>query len=284
MRIAAIRLVCRNVARSARFYEEAFGCAPIEAMDPERAAAPVIGLGAERLQLVAATKGPERADPEGEDGGAAPSNASTFQHCAIIVSRMEAAMEKLSAVDGWTAISVAGPERLPKASGGATAFKFRDPDGHPLEFLEFPEDAVPERWRDKMADGPCLGIDHSAITVANVDRSIAFYQALGFRLAGRQRNEGAEQGRMDGLGPFALCDVVTLKPPGDGAPHLELLGYGDPAVVETRVADGSPLATTLLLEGMVPRHGLLRDPDGHRLQPMTGRRRMDAVARLCSPK
>ena len=153
-----------------------------------------------------------------------------------------------------------------KASGGATAFKFRDPDGHPLEFLEFPPDAVPQRWRDAAAPHPCLGIDHSAITVADVDRSIAFYEGLGFRVAGRQRNEGAEQGRMDGLGIFAVCDVVTLQPPGATAPHLELLGYRGPAVIETKVADGSPLATTLLVAGIGRPGEILRDPDGHRLQ------------------
>ena len=38
-------------------------------------------------------------------------------------------------------ITVGGPIRLPCASGGARAFKFRDEDGHPLELLEFhPED------------------------------------------------------------------------------------------------------------------------------------------------
>ncbi len=31
-----------------------------------------------------------------------------------------------------------GPQRLPPASGSVAAAKFRDPDGHPLELLEFP--------------------------------------------------------------------------------------------------------------------------------------------------
>ncbi len=45
----------------------------------------------------------------------------------------------------------AGPERLPARSGGVSAFKFRDPDGHPLELLAFPPEAVPPIWRDRPA-------------------------------------------------------------------------------------------------------------------------------------
>ncbi|MEN3791688.1 VOC family protein [Fulvimarina sp. MAC3] len=265
LRIAAIRLVCRDVARSAQFYQDAFGCLPVEAAKPDMADEMVIGLGAQRLHLVPTTAETEDLRPAEEPGEEAPSNASTFQHCAIIVSRMNEAMERLAAVGGWTAVSSAGPERLPQASGGATAFKFRDPDGHPLEFLQFSPNAIPQRWRDAVQTHPCLGIDHSAITVADVDRSIAFYEDLGFSLAGRQRNAGPEQGRMDGLGAFAVCDVVTLTPPGDTAPHLELLGYQGPGVIQTEVADGSPLATTLLLAGIGRSGEKLRDPDGHRL-------------------
>ena len=263
LRIASIRLVCRDVARSVRFYEDALGCVPIDADEEDEV---VIGLGKQRLHLVAARAGCDDIRPTEKAGAEAPSNVSSFQHCAIIVSRMEDAMAQLERTNGWTAISEAGPERLPAASGGATAFKFRDPDGHPLEFLEFPAGAVPERWHGAETPKPCLGIDHSAITVADVDRAITFYEDLGFRVAGRQRNEGAEQGRMDGLGGFALCDVVTLRLPGDPAPHLELLGYREPGVIAKEVADGSPLATTLLLARSDRTAGSLRDPDGHRLK------------------
>nr|WP_280173805.1 VOC family protein [Fulvimarina manganoxydans] len=183
-----------------------------------------------------------------------------------MVSRMEDAMAQLERTSGWTAISEAGPERLPAASGGATAFKFRDPDGHPLEFLEFPAGAVPERWRRAETANPCLGIDHSAITVADVDRAITFYEGFGFRVTGRQRNEGAEQGRMDGLGSFARCEVVTLRLPGAPAPHLELLGYREPGVILEEVEDDSPFATTLLLERSDRPAESLRDPSGHRLE------------------
>ncbi len=54
---------------------------------------------------------------------------------------------RLCSVDGWTAISTDGPQRLPPSSGGVAAFKFRDPDGHPLELLAFPDRKWPAHWQ-----------------------------------------------------------------------------------------------------------------------------------------
>src|SRR5271165_1433011 len=55
-----------------------------------------------------------------------------FQHFAIVVSDMDKAYAQLQRV-GFTPISNAGPVTLPPANGFVRAFKFRDPDGHPLE-------------------------------------------------------------------------------------------------------------------------------------------------------
>ncbi|WP_158555061.1 VOC family protein [Fulvimarina endophytica] len=266
LRISGIRLVCRDLPRSIRFYHEAFGCVFIGAETADLTNGAEIALGRQRLHLVPArAEGAGGRSPEARDGPPV-SNATGFQHLAIVVSNMDDAMRQLERSADWEPISSDGPERLPDASGGATAFKFRDPDGHPLEFLQFPPDAVPERWQDLSAPGPCLGIDHSAITVADVDRAIRFYKGLGFRQGERQRNIGAEQGRMDGLGNYATCDVVALRPPCDHAPHLELLGYVAPRTVEIPVPDGSPFATTLLLTGTGRNPEYLRDPDGHRIE------------------
>ena len=60
-----------------------------------------------------------------------------FQHFAIVVSDMTAAYANLQALPGWTAISRDSPQVLPASSGGVTAYKFRDPEGHPLEMLAF---------------------------------------------------------------------------------------------------------------------------------------------------
>ncbi len=62
-----------------------------------------------------------------------------------------------------------GPQRLPdwnKNAGGIRAFYFRDPDGHPLEILQFPADKGNPKWHD--ANGRLfLGIDHTAIVISD---------------------------------------------------------------------------------------------------------------------
>lgn len=244
MAIAAILLRCPDPAATAAFYTRAFGCA----------AAPdgSLRLGAQRLRLHAATD-PARRDFAGHEAG--------FQHCAIVVPEMAAALRHLQAVDGWKPISRHGPALLPAASGGVTAFKFRDPDGHPLELLQFPPGAVPPAWRG--ATAVFAGIDHSAVSVADTPRAIAFYAALGFTAGKTQVNHGPEQARLDGL-DGAVVEVTPLHPPGGGPPHLELLRYRHPDPVPAQATDGSAAATALLLGGLAEEQS---DPDGHRLLP-----------------
>jgi hypothetical protein len=56
------------------------------------------------------------------------------------------------------------PARAAASAGtcdGVVTFKFRDPEGHPLELLEFPPGNMPAAWRRRQGVGPCLGNDHS---------------------------------------------------------------------------------------------------------------------------
>src|SRR5689334_20521626 len=70
-----------------------------------------------------------------------------FQHLALVVDDIGQVHEQLLRTDRFTPISRGGPVRLPPTSGGVTAFKFRDPEGHPLELLQFPSGAAPRQWR-----------------------------------------------------------------------------------------------------------------------------------------
>ena len=142
---------------------------------------------------------------------------------------MEAAYSWLRACAGWTAITRPAPQRLPASSGAVTAFKFRDPEGHPLELVAFPPDNVPPRWRQAPhRHGPCLGIDHSAIVVSDTAQSVAFYQqVLGFSVAGGWLNRGREQEQLDAV-PGAVVEVTVLDPGSGNPPHLELLCYRSP--------------------------------------------------------
>ena len=116
-------------------------------------------------------------DRAGSIRDAASASDLCFQHFAIVVADMALAYRRLCSVSGWTAISIDGPQRLPPSSGGVSAFKFRDPDGHPLELLAFPDGRWPAQWRARSNGDLALGIDHSAISVSDSARSIAFYQA-----------------------------------------------------------------------------------------------------------
>jgi len=258
-RIAAVQLVCRDVAATAAFYQTAFGCTS--------SSPPDLMLGEQSIELVA-TKSALRIF--------APGNSTAFQHFAIVVSDIGKAMQKLSGCQGWVPISRAGPQTLPPASGGVTAFKFRDPEGHPLELLWFPDDARPPGWSDSRP-WTFLGIDHSAITVADTARSVAFYQALGFSLLSRQINRGSEQEQLDDL-DGAVVEVTGLAPPTGVGPHLELLCYQAPDVIDEIAAVDDPRSTRLILvgencDGAYRPHqaNRMRDPDGHLLAFGSGR-------------
>lgn len=121
-----------------------------------------------------------------------------FQHFAIVVSDMTAACANLQAVRNWTPISTDSPQILPLTTGGVTAFKFRNPKGHPLELLAFAPGATPAYWALR-SDNLCLGIDHSAMSVADTSRSVAFYSRLGLARTASSLNVGREQEKLDNL-------------------------------------------------------------------------------------
>ena len=222
LRFVMLRRYATDLRRSLAFYCDGLG---FEIASEEGASGEVVlALGAQRIVLAESEAGMPAASPvAGPD--------ARFQHVAIVASDMRAAFERLQ-TQAPVPISLAGPQRLPAASGGACAFKFRDPDAHPLELIEFPAGTGAACWRVSGRhpnDSPTLGIDHAAISVSNVERSIAFYERLGFRLDARQVNRGAEQARLDGLEVSdAVVEVVALVASQESTPHLELLGYRAP--------------------------------------------------------
>jgi catechol 2,3-dioxygenase-like lactoylglutathione lyase family enzyme len=243
-RISRIILATPDPPALAEFYGQAFGF--------ERRPAPglVIGLGGQTVEL---REGPRPPDVAAND--------LRFQHFAIVAANMAAAHARLGQVPGWTPISEGGPQLLPAGSGGVTALKFRDPQGHPLELLAFPPDNVPARWRVPDT-GPCLGIDHSAIVVASTAQSVEFYRRFGFRVAGRTLNTGPEQQRLDGLADVSV-EVTALVPDGREPPRLELLCYVSPPT--TAPAPGESGGMSLVFHCDGGGTDRLRDPTGHEI-------------------
>jgi len=190
----------------------------------------LLGVFAVRVRLVRMQLGEEYIElidflaPEGRPMPQdSRSNDGWFQHIAIIVSDMDAAYAHLRRYHVRHASP--GPQRLPDwnaNAGGIEAFYFRDPDGHYLEVLAFPPDKGAARWHQ--SDGTLfLGIDHTAITVRDSDRSIAFYQqVLGFDRVGESENYGPEQERLNSVFGARLR-ITALR--GDHGPGVELLEY-----------------------------------------------------------
>ena len=232
--------ISRNVSdlrRSVAFYLERLGfrtSGPVLTMDT--ALVDLLGyagrtpktqrlkFGEEELELVeaGANARPYPADSTSAD--------LWFQHFAIRCVDIDVAYRRLYRKDSTSPAPIAisrcaggatGPVSLPSRSGGAIAFKFRDPDGHPVQLLQLPR---PTRDRHVLPEG----IDHSAISVADAQRSIAFYTTvLGMTVVNQQRNDGSEQCMLDDLEDDEV-DVVAWQPSGKAAPHIDLLAYRSP--------------------------------------------------------
>lgn len=195
-----------------------------------------------------------------------------FQHVAIVVSDLDAAYARLRA--HRVRHASAGPQRLPDwnpDAGGIEAFYFRDPDGHFLELIEYPKGKGDPRWQ--RAEGRLfLGIDHTAIAVADTDRSLAWYRdRLGLRVAGTSENFGIEQERLNGVfGARLRITALRAAAPGPGIELLEYLApsTGRPRPRDLRAHDLAYWHVDLrLAEDVRPTDGLpSADPDGHALR------------------
>lgn len=165
------------------------------------------------------------------------SNDRWFQHIAIAVSDMDRAYAHLRGHKVRHAST--GPQTLPEYlpnAAGISAFYFKDPDGHVLEVIQFPTGKGNPRWSLPASSNMIfLGIDHTAIGVANTERSLRFYRdTLGLRIAGGSENFGTEQEHLNNvLG--ARLRITTLR--AASGPGVELLEYLSPATGRPYPAD-----------------------------------------------
>ena len=222
------------------------------------------------------------------------SNDRWFQHVAIITSDMERAYQWLRKNKVEHASS--GPQQLPdwnKNAGGIKAFYFKDPEGHVLEILQFPEGKGAARWH-VASDKLFLGIDHTAIVVSDTDASLGFYRdTLGMHIAGESENYGTEQEHLNNVFGARLritalraasgpgVELLEYLAPRDGRPYPQDAHANDLLSWQTRllVSDATQAAAALrerkyrfvssdvvmlaMSESDVARSFLVRDPDGH---------------------
>ena len=300
--VDAVGITVRDLDRSVRFFTEVLQCDQVG--EDERAGAEeerlrgVFGvrvrtarlrLGREQIELSEFLAPRGRAIPED-----ARSNDRWFQHLAIVVRDMDQAYAWLRRHKVEHASS--GPQRLPDwnaAAGGIRAFYFKDPDGHVLEVIWFPKGKGDPRWQAPAGERLFLGIDHTAIVVADTEASLRLYRdTLGLQVVGGSENWGTEQEHLNNVFGARLrittlraaqgpgVELLQYLAPGDGRPYppdarandlwhwetivraqrLDLvpvpgvLTWVSPGVVTRPEGDGGGAALTL------------KDPDGHVLQ------------------
>lgn len=239
-------------------------------------------LGDECLDLTEYKSPRGRAYPTDSRG-----NDRWFQHIAIVVSNMDQAFSRVRTA-GVRFVSNE-PQTLPawnKDAGGIKAFYFRDPDGHYLELISFPAGKGQAKWQARSGK-LFLGIDHTAIVVSDIRRSIDFYRGqLHFNVTGRSDNYGPEQEHLSGVS-HAHVLIASLRA-GSGM-GIELLDYLTPASGRLIPADSRPddiaswqtplelaSASSPLKEDdahwvelPVGRAAWIKDPDGHLLELVT---------------
>jgi catechol 2,3-dioxygenase-like lactoylglutathione lyase family enzyme len=239
-----------------------------------------LALGSEKITLTEHLSRKGRPIPPDSRG-----NDLWFQHIAIVVRDMDAAYQALQS-HKIKYVSTA-PQTLPawnKNAGGIQAFYFRDPEDHTLELIYFPPGKGDPKWR-QAGTNIFLGIDHTAITVSDTEKSLGFYRdQLGMRVAGESENFGVEQEHLNQVFGARLR-ITALR--AERGPGIELLEYITPPGGRPRPSDSAAndlifWRTHLVFTGVdrlsppssiqrVSKSGaaeslIIRDPDGHALQ------------------
>lgn len=261
--ITRISLNVANLARSQKFFTDLLGFrkSRVPPFALPTAQSCVLALGDQAIELV----------EHHPHGAPYPSGSTTsdlwFQHFTIVTADMPAAYARLQKAPAMS-ITNGGPQTLPPETGNVIAYKFCDPDGHPLELIQFPSNNA-------------VRIDHSAISVSDAERSIAFYRLLGLEQTARRTDTGTVYDHLDRLSDVTV-EVITLAAPGAPPPHLELRCYENPRgrdggprgrhdIADTTlvfsVEDPAGRANALKAAGFSSSPGagsvFVRDPDGH---------------------
>ena len=258
LRITRITLPVHDLQATTAFYTGALGFAA-QSAGP---GATMLKLGEDEIELLEAPRAAAYPWPRA-------ANDPWFQHFAIAVSDMDAAYQRLSRF-AFEPITWRGPQLLPPHTGSVTAYKFRDPDGHPIE-LSYAPGSHWSKSAGTASRAVHLGIDHTALAASDLEASLAFYTGLGFRIGERSLNQGPEQARLDGLAD-AMVEIVTLfaRDPG---PHIELLCYRAPAPAPLRTISAGDIAatlTTIETGGELSANVGRADPNGHLLRFTAG--------------
>jgi catechol 2,3-dioxygenase-like lactoylglutathione lyase family enzyme len=240
-RIFHVNVNCRDLERSRSFYVDGCGLHDGVRTAPDEVQSGVaFGLDRARWDawILVGAEGFEGGaidllewqEPVPE--GAAPSALyeAGFQRIGLIVSDIDAAIASATANGGvaWSEVLV---HEIP-SGGNVRIVLMSDPDGVALELIE----------------GGTNRLSFVSVACADLERSLAFYQRLGFRELARfpSASELASHLRVDG--PVTMNEVL-LRAPGGGDVHFMLVGFDRPNVVrgDRRPANAVGMWRTALL-------------------------------------
>ena len=260
--IASVSLTIADMERSIAFYTTVLGCEKISdhkvaGVESDR----LYGLANVQLRLVQLQLGKETIEltefltPKGRPiPGDSRSHDRWFQHLAIVVSDMAKAYQHLR--QHWVPQTSPNPQTLPAwnpVAGDIQSFYFKDWDGHNLELLQFPAGKGDPKWQ-QLTEAIFLGLDHTAIVVADTVASRSFYcDQLGMQLQQESENSGSEQERLSGVSDVQV-QISSLKAPSGLG--IELLAYTNPEdgrsmPDDTRANDLWVCQTTIVVENVI---------------------------------
>jgi catechol 2,3-dioxygenase-like lactoylglutathione lyase family enzyme len=256
--VASVGIIVSEMERSLHFHTTVLACQKIS----DIAVAGVgfdrlYGLANVRLRLVKLKLGDEVIEltefltPKGRPiPTESRSNDRWFQHIAIVVRDMEEAYQHLRHY--WVTQTSPNPQTLPEwnpVAGDIQSFYFKDLDGHNLELIHFPDGKGDPKWQGS-TEALFLGIDHTAIVVANTAASRAFYcDRLGMKLQQESQNFGTEQERLSGVSDVQMHISSLKAPTGLGIELLEYVepNHGRPIPTDTRANDLWCWQTTIVI-------------------------------------
>ena len=255
-RIFHVNINCSDLARSRTFYVDGCGLTVGVRTKPDHTQTGVaFGLGQARWDawILVGASGFEGGAidllewQEPRPCGAAPQvlNDRGLQRIGLAVSDLDATIISASARGGvvWSE-----PRSHELPDGGVVRLvMMSDPDGVAVELIE--------------AD--ISRVSFVSVTCCELERSVAFYTALGFRELARFPSAAESGSHLRVEGPVAMVEVL-MRAPARGDVHLMLVGFEQPAVRRSAPRSANELGmwrTALVLPELDPAVSALRDAE-----------------------
>jgi catechol 2,3-dioxygenase-like lactoylglutathione lyase family enzyme len=220
-RIFHVNVNCSDLERSRAFYVDGCGLVDGVRTTPEAAQSGIaFGLDVARWDawILVGEKGFEGGAidllewQEPRPSGHAPATIydGGFQRIGVRVADLDRAIEKATALGGnaWSEPLV---HETP-GGGHVRIVMMSDPDGVVVELVEGGQ-----------------GLSFLGITCTDLERSVEFYTALGFRELARFPSTHESGGHLHIDGPMAMVEVL-MRAPNGGDVHLMLVGFDVPNV------------------------------------------------------